>query len=195
MPAAWQRRAVFLPVGRPRPEPRDRPRPVPQAIARVCWLDGADPARIRLGATVSPVGGRHQRGRGHRRCPCPLPASRCRGQRSNPPAHPPDGGRRLVLDGCEGPLSARGLVIAPDLAMLCFGARPSFGTILIGGVVPAVYATAEGYRFTRSRFLAVAAAPAVVIFVLGLMACLGPWAGRLASEISAWACRQTLPTR
>ena len=86
-------------------------------------------------------------------------------------------------------------MIAPDLAMLCFGARPSFGTILIGGVVPAVYATAEGYRFTRSRFLAVAAAPAVVIFVLGLMACLGPWAGRLASEISAWACRQTLPTR
>jgi Putative zincin peptidase len=65
------------------------------------------------------------------------------------------------------------------LAMLCFGARPSFGTILVGGVVPAVYATAEGYRFTRSRFLAVAAAPAVVISVLGLMACLGPWAGYL----------------
>jgi hypothetical protein len=75
------------------------------------------------------------------------------------------------------------LVIAHEaihgVAMLAFGARPRFGAVLVGGVVPAVYATCDGHRFTRGQFLAVAAAPAVAVSVLGFVACLGPWAGLL----------------
>jgi hypothetical protein len=65
------------------------------------------------------------------------------------------------------------------VAMLAFGARPRFGAILVGGVMPALYATCDGHRFTRGQLLAVAAAPAVVVSVLGFVACLGPWAGLL----------------
>ena len=65
------------------------------------------------------------------------------------------------------------------LVMRAFGARPSFGALLIGGVMPALYATAAGHRFTRRQYLAVATAPAVAISVLGLLACFGPWGGYL----------------
>lgn len=65
------------------------------------------------------------------------------------------------------------------LAMLGFGARPAFGSMLVGHVVPALYATAEGHQFARSQYLVVAAAPAVAISVLGFLACFGPWAGYL----------------
>ena len=65
------------------------------------------------------------------------------------------------------------------LVMLGFGARPRFGAILVGRVLPAVYATAEGHHFTRGQYLTVAAAPAVAVSVLGFVACLGPWAGWL----------------
>jgi hypothetical protein len=65
------------------------------------------------------------------------------------------------------------------LAMLGFGARPRFGAILVGGVLPALYATAEGHRFTRGRYLTVAVAPAISVSLLGFLACLGPWAGYL----------------
>ncbi len=65
------------------------------------------------------------------------------------------------------------------LVMLGFGARTRFGAILVGRVLPAVYATAEGHHFTRGQYLTVAAAPAVAVSVLGFVACLGPWAGWL----------------
>jgi hypothetical protein len=75
------------------------------------------------------------------------------------------------------------LVVAHEaihaLVMFGFGARPRFGAILVGRVLPAAYATAEEHRFTRGQYLTVAAAPAVAVSVLGFVACLGPWAGWL----------------
>lgn len=75
------------------------------------------------------------------------------------------------------------LVIAHEaihaLVMLGFGARPSFGVMLVGRVIPAVYATAAGHRFTRVQYLTVAVAPAIVVSALGLWACFGPWAAYL----------------
>jgi hypothetical protein len=65
------------------------------------------------------------------------------------------------------------------LVMLAFRARPSFGAVLVGGVVPALYATSVGHRFSRSQYLAVAAGPAVVISALGFLLCFGPWGGYL----------------
>lgn len=65
------------------------------------------------------------------------------------------------------------------LVMSRFGARPRFGATLVGGVMPALYATAPGHRFTRGQYLTVAAAPAVTISVLGFCACFGPWGAYL----------------
>ncbi len=65
------------------------------------------------------------------------------------------------------------------LAMRALGARPTFGAVLVGGVMPALYATAAGHRFTRGQYLTIALAPAVVISVLGFLACFGPWGGYL----------------
>ena len=65
------------------------------------------------------------------------------------------------------------------LVMLAFRARPTFGVVLVGGVVPALYATSVGHRFSRGQYLTVAAAPAVVIPVLGFFLCFGPWGGYL----------------
>jgi hypothetical protein len=75
------------------------------------------------------------------------------------------------------------LVIAHEgihgLVMLSFGARPRFGTMLVGRVMPALYATSEGHHFSRGQYLTVAAAPALAISVLGFWACFGPWGGYL----------------
>jgi hypothetical protein len=75
------------------------------------------------------------------------------------------------------------LVIAHEmihgLVMRGFGARPHFGAVLVGRVMPALYTTSEGHRFTRGQYLTVAAAPAVAISVLGFCACFGPWGGYL----------------
>jgi hypothetical protein len=65
------------------------------------------------------------------------------------------------------------------LVMLCFGARPRFGAMLVSRIMPALYATSAGHRFTRGEYLTVAAAPAVTISVLGFWSCFGPWAGYL----------------
>ena len=65
------------------------------------------------------------------------------------------------------------------LVMLGFGARPSFGVVLVGGAMPALYATSAGHRFSRAQYLTVATAPAVVISVLGFLLCFGPWGGYL----------------
>lgn len=65
------------------------------------------------------------------------------------------------------------------LVMLAFRARPTFGVVLVGGAMPALYATSVGHRFSRAQYLAVAATPAVVISVLGFLLCFGPWGGYL----------------
>ncbi len=65
------------------------------------------------------------------------------------------------------------------LVMLAFRARPTFGAVLVGRVLPALYATSVGHRFSRGQYLTVAAAPAVVISVLGFLLCFGPWGGYL----------------
>jgi putative zincin peptidase len=81
-----------------------------------------------------------------------------------------------------------GLLVAHEgihgLVMLLFGARPRFGATLVGGSMPALYATSEGHRFTRGKYLIVAACPAVVISVLGFWACFGPWAGYLVLPLA-----------
>jgi hypothetical protein len=80
------------------------------------------------------------------------------------------------------------LVIAHEgihgLVMLCFGARPRFGALLVGRAMPALYATSEGHRFTRGQYLAVAAAPALTISALGFWACFGAWAGYLVVPLA-----------
>ncbi|HVB77259.1 MAG TPA: DUF3267 domain-containing protein [Candidatus Nitrosotalea sp.] len=66
------------------------------------------------------------------------------------------------------------LVIAHEaihcMVILGCGARPRFGATLIGKVVPAIYATAPGHRFTRTQYLTIAMAPAVLVSRLGLWA-------------------------
>ena len=53
------------------------------------------------------------------------------------------------------------------LAMAVFGARPEFGAVLIGKVMPAVYTTTPGHRFTRGQYLVVALAPAAIVSGIG----------------------------
>src|SRR5260370_3217296 len=65
------------------------------------------------------------------------------------------------------------------LVMLAFRARPSFGVVLVGGALPALYATSVGHRFSRGQYLTVAAAPAVFISVVGFFLCFGPWGAYL----------------
>jgi hypothetical protein len=65
------------------------------------------------------------------------------------------------------------------LVMLAFRARPTFGVVLVGRVLPALYATSVGHRFSRGQYLTVAAAPAVVISVVGFLLCIGPLGGYL----------------
>ncbi len=65
------------------------------------------------------------------------------------------------------------------LVMLSFRARPTFGVVIVGGAVPALYATSVGHRFSRGQYLTVAAAPTVVISVLGFLLCFGAWGGYL----------------
>jgi hypothetical protein len=70
------------------------------------------------------------------------------------------------------------------LVMLLFGARPRFGATLVGGSMPALYATSENHRFARGQYLIVAAGPAVVISALGFWACFGPWVGYLVLPLA-----------
>jgi hypothetical protein len=55
------------------------------------------------------------------------------------------------------------------LAMRAFGARPTYGAALLGRVLPVFFTTAEGHRFTRAQFLAVALAPLATISLLGAL--------------------------
>ncbi len=53
------------------------------------------------------------------------------------------------------------------LVMLGFGARPTFGAVMVAQVMPAFYATSVGHRFTRLQYFVVAVAPAVLISTIG----------------------------
>jgi hypothetical protein len=70
------------------------------------------------------------------------------------------------------------------LAMAAFGARPEFGAVAIGKVLPAVYTTAPGHRFTRAQYLAVALAPAVILSVIGLAGCFTAVGGYLVIPLA-----------
>jgi hypothetical protein len=57
------------------------------------------------------------------------------------------------------------------VVMLGFGARPTFGALLISRVMPALYATSPGHRFTRLQYSVVAVSPALVISAVGFWLC------------------------
>lgn len=55
------------------------------------------------------------------------------------------------------------------VVMKSFGGKPHFGIAMVAGVVPAVYTTAPGDRFTRRQYLAVSLTPAVAISLVGFV--------------------------
>jgi hypothetical protein len=55
------------------------------------------------------------------------------------------------------------------LVFLVFGGRPRFGTKLIGGFFPVVYASAAGPLLSRNRYLLVGLAPFLVLTLLLLL--------------------------
>jgi hypothetical protein len=65
------------------------------------------------------------------------------------------------------------------LAMMAFGARPTFGILKSGRVPWGFYTTSPGRRFTRRRYLIVALAPLAVIAPLGIPLCWSPIGGDL----------------
>lgn len=60
------------------------------------------------------------------------------------------------------------------LAMLPFGARPTFGAGVLGGAMPYLYCTARGHLFTPAQFAWIALAPTVLL-------------GAAFAALSAWA--------
>lgn len=71
------------------------------------------------------------------------------------------------------------------LVMLAFGARPSFGVVVVAKTMPALFATSTGHRFSRGQYLAVAAAPALLISAAGLWATFAPWGLYLVFPLAA----------
>ena len=53
------------------------------------------------------------------------------------------------------------------MVMRSFGARPFFGVAMAAKIVPALYTTAPGYRFSRPQYLAVSLTPAIAISLVG----------------------------
>jgi hypothetical protein len=103
------------------------------------------------------------------------------------------GGEQRFSGGLDAALAPVALLAAMVLAhealhaaaMRLLGARPRFGVGLMARWAPVVYTTAPGHRFTRPRYLAVTAAPAVLISALGLLACwLTPFGGYLALPLA-----------
>lgn len=62
------------------------------------------------------------------------------------------------------------------LFMRLFGAHPRFGFVLAAGFLPTFYTTAMPHCFTKSQFLSIAAAPALLLSGLGFLLCLTPLA-------------------
>jgi hypothetical protein len=66
------------------------------------------------------------------------------------------------------------------LVMRRFGARPEYGAGVMYRFMPYLYCTASGHEFTRGQFIAITAAPALVISALGaLWVSLLPYGGWL----------------
>ncbi len=66
------------------------------------------------------------------------------------------------------------------LAFRRFGGTPSYGAMMVGGVLPAFYCACPDTRFTRGRFTVVLLTPFVVLTLLCLAAILaGRWGGWL----------------
>lgn len=66
------------------------------------------------------------------------------------------------------------------LVVRCFGGTPRFGAMMIGRIIPALYCTAPGVRFSKARFLTVALAPLVVLGVgCAVATALAPFGGWL----------------
>jgi hypothetical protein len=60
------------------------------------------------------------------------------------------------------------------------GARPCFGVNLVARVLPALYTTAPGARFSRPQFVGVSLAPLLVVSVVGaLLVVVAPFGGVL----------------
>ena len=57
------------------------------------------------------------------------------------------------------------------IAMIAFGAKPSFGILRDGRVPAGFYATSPGHRFRRWPYLVVALAPTVILAPLGIPLC------------------------
>jgi putative zincin peptidase len=70
------------------------------------------------------------------------------------------------------------------LVMLAFGARPTFGAVLVAHVMPALYATSVGHRFTRLQYFLVAVAPAFLISTIGLGLCWAGWTSYLIAPLA-----------
>lgn len=95
------------------------------------------------------------------------------------------------------------------LVMVCFGGTPRFGATMIGKVIPALYCTAPGTRFTQTQYLVVALAPLVVLgaacAIVVAVVPLGGWlvvpaavhlSGCVGDIVLAWvAARQSTGTR
>lgn len=71
------------------------------------------------------------------------------------------------------------------LVMRMFGAQPRFGFSRVAGLMPALYTTAPGYRFSRIEYLVVIFAPAVLISASGFVTCFSPWAGYVIFPLAA----------
>jgi hypothetical protein len=62
-----------------------------------------------------------------------------------------------------------------------YGARPTYGGGVYEKITPYLYCTSPGHRFTRSQFAVVAAAPLVIISLIGaLCVAFVPYGGWLA---------------
>ena len=80
-------------------------------------------------------------------------------------------GTELLLGLLGMAAAVAGLVVVHEgihgLAMLPFGARPSFGVgVGGGGLLPYVYTTAPGHLFSRTGYLVVALAPSLLLIVV-----------------------------
>ena len=64
-----------------------------------------------------------------------------------------------------------GLLIGHELihgrVMAAFGAHPTYGAGMQGRLMPYFFCTAAGHRFTRTRFILITLAPAIVISLVG----------------------------
>jgi len=93
--------------------------------------------------------------------------------------HPVVRGIVLNIGAGFGPILLTGMLLllliaahelVHGLTMRLFGGRPRYGVGAMGKILPYFYCTAEGERFTRAQFAAVALAPMLALSLLGGLA-------------------------